>query len=631
MELLARTLFTFSVIACFVCLPVASLRAQSALERKISIDVTNRRLADVLRLISNRGNFYFSYNSIIIKPDSLVTLTASNRSVKQVLDQLFDNRYQFRENSNYIIIRRSAVSNTQVTRQTPTEEKLYTVTGFVLDGETGEKVSNASIYEKQRLVSTLTNTDGYFSIKLKSRYKTASLTVSRQSYDDTTVVIQPTYNQQVVIAIMPAEIVSNAVTIAPADFEKPDTLITAPAPDSIGYRTLAQEDSNQVEKTRLGKFFLSTKQQIQSLNVRKFFAERTFQVSVIPGVGTQGKLSGQVENNFSFNVFGGYTGGVNIVEIGGLFNINKRHVKYAQAAGLFNIAGGTVTGAQTAGLHNTALKHVRGLQAAGISNIAKGSFIGVQTAGIANHLGDSMVGAQLAGIVNHAENNVQGAQVAGIGNFTHNMDGAQIAGITNFTRDTVKGVQVAGILNYAKKLNGVQIGLINIADTSTGYSFGLINIVLKGYHKISLSSDETTNLGLAFKTGTYRFYSIFLASANLGDSNKIYSYGYGFGSEFPLIKKWMTLNAELTSQYLYLGDWSKLNLLSKIHLHANFKFGKYFSIFAGPSFAVYYTKQTAVPTDRFKDMVPAKGYHTFDLWDDRVKGWLGWQAGISFF
>ena len=36
-------------------------------------------------------------------------------------------------------------------------------------------------------------------------------------------------------------------------------------------------------------------------------------------------------------MFGGYTAGVNGLEIGGLFNLNKKDVRYVQAAGLFNI------------------------------------------------------------------------------------------------------------------------------------------------------------------------------------------------------------------------------------------------------------------------------------------------------
>jgi hypothetical protein len=58
-------------------------------------------------------------------------------------------------------------------------------------------------------------------------------------------------------------------------------------------------------------------------------------------------------------------------------------------------------------------------------------------------------------------------QVAGIGNFARKkLSGVQIGGIINFSNRETNGVQIAGVINYSKKLRGLQIGLINIADTS---------------------------------------------------------------------------------------------------------------------------------------------------------------------
>jgi len=55
----------------------------------------------------------------------------------------------------------------------------------------------------------------------------------------------------------------------------------------------------------------------------------------------------------------------------------------------------------------------------------------------------------------------------------------------------------------------VQLGLINIADTSEGYSIGLINIVVKGMHRLVSPPNEVTNTNVAFKTGNKKkLYSI---------------------------------------------------------------------------------------------------------------------------
>jgi hypothetical protein len=313
-------------------------------------------------------------------------------------------------------------------------------------------------------------------------------------------------------------------------------------------------------------------------------------------------------------VFGGYTGGVNGVELGGLFNIDKKDVTFFQASGLFNIVGGAVTGVQLGGINNTVLDSVRGFQAAGINNHVTGSF----------------TGAQVAGIYNHVAKGLDGVQVGGIGNFAgRKVTGTQIAGIVNFANKGIRGSQVSGIINYAKTLHGVQIGLINIADSSDGYSIGLLNVVVNGYHKLSFSTDEYINTNAALKTGTRKLYSMLQAGLNWGSSdNKVYSFGYGLGSEINLGRTF-AINPELSSQYLYLGSWDYLNLLNKFRPNLTIKLGKYVSLFGGPVFNVYYTDQSQSITG-YKSPTPPSNYPNFDF-SSTVKGWIGWNAGINFF
>ena len=119
-----------------------------------------------------------------------------------------------------------------------------------------------------------------------------------------------------------------------------------------------------------------------------------------------------------------------------------------------------------------------------------------------------------------------------------------------------------------------------------------------------------------------------MAGMNRRDPEQLYSFGYGLGTELSMGKH-LSLNPELTSQYLYLGNWENLNLLNKLHLNLNIKFGKYFSIFGGPSFAAYYTdQQKAVIGYRFQ--VPPPSYKTFEVFNN-MTGWFGWNAGINFF
>ena len=134
----------FAVIVIALVLCCHASRAQSLLNKTIAIDVRQQRLDNVLEIISNKGNFFFSYNSSIIKKDSLVSLSAT-KTVGQLLDQLFPDHYEFRESGNYIIIRKQPIRMTVVTNKAVTDDKFYMVSGYVLDDQTAGWIENATV------------------------------------------------------------------------------------------------------------------------------------------------------------------------------------------------------------------------------------------------------------------------------------------------------------------------------------------------------------------------------------------------------------------------------------------------------------------------------------------------------
>ncbi|ULQ57186.1 carboxypeptidase-like regulatory domain-containing protein [Flavihumibacter rivuli] len=603
------------VIILFTLLQARPVAAQTLLNRSITLNVTNMPVTDVLELISNQGNFYFSYNSSIIRKDSLVTVHANNKPLKALLDQLFRSGYEFKESGNYIIIRRAPLQLTLVTAQEPSTNNIYLVSGYVRDDQTGEKLMDASVYEKTMLSSALTDRQGYFRIKLKKKYRQAALTVSKEFYEDTTVKIEAGYNQQVSITLSPADLTGQTVIISPGKIAAADSIyIEVPQPDSSSIIYLYKKlDSIRVQRTSMGRFLLSTRLKVQSINLGKFFTARPVQVSFTPGLSTNGKMNAQVINNFSFNILGGYSGGVNGFELGGLFNIDKKDVQYVQIGGLFNIVGGSMKGLQIGGISNTVLDSVGGFQIGGITNVVKGKYTGFQLGGIYNHVGKEMTGFQLAGITNFTNTRTTGMQ---------------LAGIANISSQETRGVQVSGIVNYTRKLKGVQIGLINIADTSEGYSIGLINVVLKGYHKLAFYATEVTPFNAAFKTGNHKLYSILMGGVHPDTAKRVVSFGYGIGSEWHFGKT-LGLNAEASCQYVFLGSWDYLNLLNRATINFHVRIGKAFALFAGPVFNVYYSDQD-VAFKGYRSTLPSSGYKTYDM-GKNLTGWIGWNAGIHIF
>jgi hypothetical protein len=451
-------------------MPLNVASAQGLLEKHITIHINNDRLAKVLTEIGKNGGFHFSYSGKNFPKDSLVTMVADNEQIAKILTQLLDDKYEYEERRNYIIItpalQRLSFINTDVT----SENNNYSISGIVVDVKTGERLMNTSVYEKEQLLSTITDEHGYFKLKLRSNsLNQVRLTASKYAYRDTS------------LSFLNTVVISNR----------------------IRERTF-HNNGKEVEATALGRIFMTAAQRIQSINIQGFFANRPYQVSITPGLSSHGALSSQVVNRFSLNLGGGYTAGVDGLELGGLFNINKRDTRYLQFAGVFNLVGGTVTGMQVAGVSNQSLDTVRGVQ--------------------------------LAGFINTAESQVSGLQLSALNNRAHN-------------------------------LKGVQIGLVNQADSSEGVSIGLINLIRNGFYKVSISANNLMNTNLSVATGTHRFYTKVSIGANIWPDKQMYGFGLSAGHDFMFSNNFY-LSAEVGYMFINTGVWADRWMQGKLLLNA---------------------------------------------------------------
>jgi hypothetical protein len=213
-------------------------------------------------------------------------------------------------------------------------------------------------------------------------------------------------------------------------------------PDSI------QESTNWDKfRKRIETFFVRRSQRINAININDSL-NRTFQVSLLPFLGTNRLLSGSIENDFSLNILMGFSAGVRKVEIGGLFN-GVRH-------------------------------NVTGFQLAGVGNIVGGELLGVQISSVFNLTEAIQRGVQLS---------------VGVNVVTQVSNGWQV-----------------GLINFANEVQGKghQIGLINISEFSETTPIGLLSFVSSsdGYKRLELSIDENQTGSFIFKTGVRKFYNI---------------------------------------------------------------------------------------------------------------------------
>lgn len=526
----------------------SKLYAQNNLMKEISIgEIRQQRMGSVLDKIASKGNFYFAYNNKTIPADSMVSVAGYHGTLFSLLDKLLGDSYEFKEVPGYIVLRH-APGKLYITAEV--DKELGIVKGYVND-VTGQKaIPQASVYEKNQLVSTLTNDKGYFELRLKNPTGALSLSVSKENYRDTALYILPVVN------------------------------VDSKNNNSKNYKYYPDEGSgNGVEHSRFARFFISSKQLVQGMNLGNFFATSPYQVSLVPGLSTHGMYNSQIIDKVSYNLLGGYTAGINGVEAAGIFNINRKDVIGFQMAGIFNVVGGSLSGFEIAGIYNNVLNNSSGMQVAGIGNRTN-KFKGVQVAGIANRDQEAQ-GFQMAGLSNHVKNFTGGVQVAGLYNTGQQSSGLQFAGLFNWSA-VQTGSQMAGLFNVAKKVKGVQFSfLFNVADSSD-YPIGIINFIKNGEKSLAISTDENLFTHLDFRSGGRVMYGLIGVGYSLRNAPAKYIFDLGFGAHIINHQKF-SLNGEYTVE-LITDTKKKFYETQSLKLLPGYKLSKLLRLFAGPTF-----------------------------------------------
>lgn len=552
------------ICSLFILISLAIVRQASAqevpiLERKVSINTSNERIDSILKRLSQEAGCIFSYSSSALQVNKTVTSHFTNRPLREVLEVIFEGKVQLKEKGVYVIM-----------TPKPAAQNETVISGYVVDAA-GQGIRDATVYDPITLKSSITDQFGYFQLEVKNpATENFELIINKKAFSDTMLMKEKNSFQKIFLKAEEVDL------------------------SEVG-KSLSNSAKNVWAWTKKSAGFTNLENVPDTIH-------RDFQFSFLPFIGTNRKLSGSVINDYSFNLWGGFSGGTAKAEIGGLFNINRGDVRSVQLAGLFNQVGGKVNGIQMAGLINSTLDSVNAVQAAGLINFTTGNVKGVQ----------------LAGLVNIAGSNLQGTQIAGIANYAHR---------------EVQGAQISGVLNIGRNVQGTQIGLFNYADSISGVPIGLISFVRKGYHKVEIGTDEVLPINISLRTGTRGFYNMIFAGVRpeAADSTT-WAFGYGIGTS-PRLGKKTYLNIELSTEQLNKGNVLAMNLINRAYLGFDYQLSKGFGIFAGPTlnWRVYDTSYTDHP-DLFTYIEP-KTVSENQSFADNIGSqlWFGFRGGIRFF
>ncbi len=376
--------------------------------------------------------------------------------------------------------------------------------------------------------------------------------------------------------------------------------------------------------------------------------QRMAQVSILPFVGTNMLKSAEVTNKISLNLLWGFNGGVEGVEVGGLFNHIKNDVNGVQVAGFGNTVGGSTIGTQVSGLFNVNKGSVQGVQIGGLFNIS-GETDAVQSAGVFNITTDDFAGVQVSGLFNISKGKADGVQAASLFNIANGKTKSQFSSLFNVAHE-VEICQVSSLLNVGKNVKGLQIGFINVADSTSGVPIGVLNIIKKGYNRIEFSAGDALYANVALKLGARSFYNIFHFGARWDEvsltpdaptgeettaSSKTrtsWGLGYGFGTTIGFSPRTL-MNIEAVAIHVNeLEEWTEeLNLLNQLRLLIDVRTGKRTSLFAGPVGSIMVSKLQRADYKTAGTMIaPYTFYNKTSATGSNVQMWVGFNAGIRF-
>lgn len=582
----------------------------SVLEKSISVRFSATPLEKALKEISELTGFVFAYGKDVIHSRKPVTLIASQQSVKTILQTILPKDVTIRVKGNYVILKKTDSGRKK------------TMDGFVSDKSSGKKISNASVFDPVTLSSAVTDQHGYYQLPVHQTAERNIISINKENFVNTALPVSTDPDSVQETFIQPISDTAKSI--------------------------LADTNETDGFKQNLIRRFQTVESMINQRNIKDSLS-RIGQISIIPFIGTNKKLSGQVVNDYSLNLIGGLSKGNEKAELSLGFNINRKTLRGIQVAGFANYVGEESDAVQFAGGFNLVFGSAKRFQFAGIGNFTKENFSGIQLAGLANLNHGKATGVMVSAFGNFNHEVQNGVSVGGAMNHTKESDRElQFAGLYNFSKSgnkTIQGaglfniqnfgnsnIQIAGLFNSTQNNDGLMLAPFNFADSSKGIPVGIMSFVKTGVHQLEISYDELQFINLSYRSGVDHFYSLISGGIrSAGSGNPTWSMGYGIGTNLRLGEK-TKLNIDLTTSQISKGDFYPfVNLLNRLYIGPEFLIAKKITVGIGPTANLFISHTSGKDFNYFSNIQPYEMYNFSGTQGSELRGWIGIKGLVRFF
>lgn len=202
-----KTIRAMKISFCLFMLAIFQLAATDTYSQltRITLNMENSRIADVLNEIENKTEFYFLYSPKLIDVDKKVNINVNEEAIKDILNEIFPSEVKVVV-SNHQIVLTSAEESSALNK---TILQQQTITGKVTDASSGDPMPGVNIQVKGTTFGTISDAAGNYSISVPDRntilvfsfigYDNQELSVAGRSVIDISLTASTTALSEVVV------------------------------------------------------------------------------------------------------------------------------------------------------------------------------------------------------------------------------------------------------------------------------------------------------------------------------------------------------------------------------------------------------------------------------------------------
>jgi hypothetical protein len=255
-----RTIVLAALFVIFASAP-DSLAQEGILDEPVTIRLNNARISAILKQITRKTGYYFTYDADLINRDSVVSLSTQDLTLREILDTILPNEFfRYTPIGNHIVIYRDPDFTGEMIREEG-RSPVYQISGVVSDKESGEPLPYVTlgIYKKGK--GTVSNSSGRFGFKVTSEELGDSLKISHLGFKNMIIPIRALIGTNYLIELErdyvpipeviirtrdPVDLIKNIIENIPENYGTSPSMLTAFYRESVTRKSKLQEYSEAV-------------------------------------------------------------------------------------------------------------------------------------------------------------------------------------------------------------------------------------------------------------------------------------------------------------------------------------------------------------------------------------------------